>query len=123
MEDFKDILDELNEVTGEKPQPVVFATFVLDHSGSMTGDQEMCINNFNEQIQSMKANKDVLTYFTKIDFSDEVILTGPYPIEHVKEIMVYDTNGMTALNDGIVRCQRDHPARPCCSYIPGTGLG
>lgn len=102
MEDFKDILGELDEITGDK-KPIVFATFVLDHSGSMYGDEKMCISNFNEQVQSMKSKKDVITYFTKVDFSDQVVLTGPYPIDHVKEMTVYEADGLTALNDAIAK--------------------
>lgn len=103
MQEFEDILGELDEVTGDKRKPVVFATFVMDHSGSMHGDQKMCIDNFNEQIQSMKAKTEVDTYFTRIDFSDWVQVTGPYPIEHVSELTEYKVYGVTALNDAIAK--------------------
>mgnify|MGYP006294615473 CR=1 FL=1 len=102
MQEFEDILNEFDEVTGEQ-KPVVFATFVMDHSGSMTGDRDMCISNFNEQIQSMKSKTEVSTYFTQVDFSDWVQVTGPYPIDYVSELTDYQTYGTTALNDAIAK--------------------
>lgn len=102
MTEFKDIIGELDEVTGER-KPEVFVTFVNDHSGSMVGSEKLSMDNFNEQLVTIQRNKDVSTYVTVIDFDDRIIETGPIPAKDVKLLSEWWLGGSTALNDSIFK--------------------
>jgi len=103
MEVFKDIMDDFDDIVGIEKKPVVYVGFVEDHSGSMRINANMAMNNFNEQIQTIKDNNDVDSFIVTVEFSDKIKINDMLPVDKVKEKVEYWTNGMTALNDAIAK--------------------
>jgi uncharacterized protein YegL len=81
--------------------------FILDESGSMSGQEKTVINGFNEQVQEMRKEektKEVEYVVSLTKFSSNVTtLFAERPLAEVKEITTadYKPDGMTALYDAV----------------------
>lgn len=105
MSYFDDIMDNMDvKVKDLSTVPINYIAFVMDHSGSMCDIADISKNNFNEQLQQIKADsKDHKNYVTIIEFGDtirEVCVNKD--IDEVKEMQAYMTNGSTPLYDSIM---------------------
>lgn len=81
--------------------------FILDESGSMSGQRQTVIDGFNEQIQQMRIEektKEVEYTVSLTKFSSEAtVVFANKPLSEVREIVKadYDPNGLTALYDAV----------------------
>jgi len=94
-------------------ESVTYICFVQDHSGSMSGNQVLAVNNFNEQrAKLLKEDDETMDNFvTIIEFDDEIHCNvDGEPIADIPEMKDWWCGGMTALYDaiayGIDRMQR-----------------
>jgi len=83
----------------------VHVAFVMDHSGSMTIQQELARDNYNEQLATLKQNSgEIDTYVTLVEFDNRIIVKYENKlIDDIKPEKDYWTNGLTSLNDAIFR--------------------
>jgi uncharacterized protein YegL len=113
---FDDVIGEVEEegeITSKKPQrgsksgPKSVLTnhvaFILDRSGSMERISKQSMNNFNEQLQTLKKEShDQETLVTLVMFNDKIDTKFiDKPLDEVNELTDYPTSGMTALYDSI----------------------
>ena len=100
---FDDIIEDVDKIDPRKLRPVNHVVFVLDHSGSMHNISKQSMDNFNEQLQTLKKEShDQETLVTLTKFSDKVdIVYSDKHIDDVKELTEYEADGMTALYDAI----------------------
>ena len=100
-----EIFDDLMDVVGGGNDSVTYVCFVRDHSGSMkVGDKHLlALNNFNEQIETLKKETDNMeTLVTVIEFDDKVNSTlENVDVHKVPVLGDWWTGGMTALHDAI----------------------
>lgn len=85
---------------------VTYIGFCCDHSGSMKLNKrdELAINNFNEQLQTLlkEDDKTMDNLVTVVEFSDEIHCNiDGVPIDNMKEINSWWASGMTSLYDAI----------------------
>ena len=83
----------------------VHVAFVMDHSGSMSLQKKLALDNYNEQLASLKTKakeNGIETYVTLVEFDNRIITK--YENRLINEIEpeeYYWTDGMTSLNDAI----------------------
>ena len=106
MSEYKDIFGE--DVNQEKPlspqvKPVTYVGFIWDHSGSMSGSDELARTNFNEQLATLKKDSDKIDYrVTIIEFDNEVKeVVVNRSIDDIKSLEEYWLGGSTALYDAV----------------------
>lgn len=83
--------------------------FILDKSGSMETMREAVVSGFNEYVDSLRKNKDILFSFTLFD-SDEI--EKRYVAEPIKTVVpltkdTYIPNALTPLYDAICSTVKD----------------
>jgi len=104
MGEYKDLFGE--DVKEKKEKPITYVGFVWDHSGSMWSCEKLAMDNFNEQLATLKKDSDKVDYITTIiEFDDkikEVVVNES--INMVGKLKDYWTDGLTALYDAIGRC-------------------
>lgn len=86
---------------------VTYIGFVQDHSGSMTSNKQLAVDNFNEQLATLlKEDDDTMdNLVTIIEFDDQVHCNiDNTPINQIKKYDKWWTGGMTALYDAIAHC-------------------
>lgn len=86
---------------------VTYIGFVQDHSGSMSGNAKLAMDNFNEQrAKLLKEDDETMdNLVTIVEFDDEIHCNvDNMPIDQVKEYDHWWTGGMTALYDAIAFC-------------------
>jgi uncharacterized protein YegL len=112
---FEDVIGEVEEEETEEDEKQVEATpeaapvltnhvaFILDRSGSMERISKQSMNNFNEQLQTLKKEShDQETLVTLVMFNDKIDTKFiDKPLDEVNELTDYPTSGMTALYDSI----------------------
>ncbi len=95
---------------GQSPDPIQVnhVIFVLDKSGSMVALREPTVNNFNEQVQNLKAERDSkqVNLISLITFAGSKYISDireSQPLSQFEEIKLdeYVPNGNTALYDAI----------------------
>jgi len=95
---------------GQSPKPIQInhIFFVLDKSGSMCGLRKQTVDNFNEQIQNLKMERDSeqVNLISLITFAGSNYIRdirASQPLSQFEEIKLeeYVTNGSTALYDAI----------------------
>jgi len=91
-----------------KPIQINHIFFVLDKSGSMCGLRKQTVDNFNEQIQNLKMERDSeqVNLISLITFAGSNYIRdirASQPLSQFEEIKLeeYVTNGSTALYDAI----------------------
>jgi uncharacterized protein YegL len=94
----------------QSPEPIQInhIFFVLDKSGSMVGLRKQTVDNFNEQIQNLKADRDgnQVNLISLITFAGSSFIRdvrASQPLSQFEEIKLeeYVPNGSTALYDAI----------------------
>lgn len=78
--------------------------YVIDRSGSMHGLEDVVVNSFNEQLQAVRANKEVKATVSVTTFNHDVTFTRwANSIKDVRELTRADyvPHGNTALHDAI----------------------
>lgn len=97
--EFDDILGDLIK----KSESVTYVCFVMDHSGSMSGNREISVRNFNEQLKTLKErtkNMQTLVSIIEFDFNVKPINKNKL-IEEIEPMKDYWIGGTTALYDAI----------------------
>lgn len=87
-----------------KANSVTYICFVQDHSGSMDGNKELAITNFNEQrAKLLKEDDETMdNIVTIVEFDDEIHCNiDNVPISDIKKMDKWWIGGMTALYDAI----------------------
>jgi uncharacterized protein YegL len=83
---------------------VTYSCFIQDHSGSMSNNQVLAVNNFNEQrAKLLKEDDETMDNFvTIIEFDDEIHCNiDGEPIADIPKIKDWWCGGMTALYEAI----------------------
>jgi len=105
-----EIPDEKNdggEILNKPSCKSVHVAFVMDHSGSMTSQRKLALDNYNEQLASLKRKTKttgIETYVTLVEFDNRILV--PYKNKLVSDIEPnedYWTEGLTSLNDAIFK--------------------
>lgn len=101
MEKFEDLIDNLIE----EDMPHVYATFVIDESGSMMNIAKEIVGGFDTQVDLMiEQEKTMDVVISVITFSDfpKIVFNRVSPTK-AKGLLInnYRPYGMTALNDAI----------------------
>lgn len=89
----------------EKGSMSVHVAFVMDHSGSMGGQKQLALENYNEQIAKLKQESgDIDTWVNLIEFDNRIIVVHEgLSLNDIKPVTDYWTNGTTSLNDAIFK--------------------
>jgi len=91
----------------EKGGKTVHVAFVMDHSGSMSFQQKLALDNYNEQLASLKRKSNesgIETYVTLVEFDNRIIVKyEDRLIDEIKPETDYWTEGLTSLNDAIFK--------------------
>jgi uncharacterized protein YegL len=110
MTGFDDIIITKEDEGGKTKttEKSVHVAFVMDHSGSMMTQQQLALNNYNEQIETLKRKSNesgIETYVTLIEFDDRINVSFEEElINNIKEpAKSYWAGGMTSLNDAIFK--------------------
>jgi len=83
----------------------VHVAFIMDHSGSMIGQKDLALINYNEQIETLKRKSvDIDTWVSLIEFNDRIIIEHEgVSINNIELAKNYWVDGTTSLNDAIFK--------------------
>lgn len=103
--DDKKEVEDVKEAIKTSTKPSVHVAFVMDHSGSMGGQKQLALENFNEQIATLKQNSDNIdTWVSLIEFDNRINVTyEDVSVNNVEPEKNYWTGGTTSLNDAIFK--------------------